>query len=37
MSQKRLNYVILQHTHRDRMDLLELREIAHQLVSVNEQ
>ena len=36
MSQKRLNHLILLHTHKDRTDLLEISDIARQFVSVNE-
>ena len=36
MSQKRLNHLILLHTHKDRTDLLEISDIACQFVSVNE-
>ena len=36
MSQKRLNHLILLHTHKDRTDLLVLSDIARQFVSLNE-
>lgn len=36
MTQKRLNHVVLLHTHKNRTDCLNLRDIAEKFISVNE-
>lgn len=36
MTQKRLNHVILLHTHKERVDVLDLLAIAKEFVSAND-